>query len=109
MCFDKTVTSELPGFFSSFCRKYFMYSSYADIFENMWKKEELGTDVLSSVLNSGNGSAAWSSVLVEDQRLMRCSRKGMEKCVGKYFVVVRLMVYLHLEHSLDFVFFKKML
>jgi len=44
---------------------------------------------------------------MEDQTLMRGSRKGMKKCVGKYFVVVRMMEYLHLENSLDCVFFKK--
>lgn len=49
MCFDKAVTFEFPGFFSNLYRKYFRYWSYADIFENMLNKEELHTDVLSSV------------------------------------------------------------
>lgn len=37
-------------------------------------------------LTSGNCSAGQSSVAVDDQKV-RCSRKGMNKCVGKCLVV----------------------
>lgn len=89
MCFEKIVTSEFPGFFSNLYKKYFMYSSYADLFV---KGGRAGYCWAFQCLNSRNESAARSSVVVADQTLMRCSRKGMKKYVGKIFVVVRMVV-----------------
>lgn len=63
-----------------------MHSSYGDIFWKYMKEGRTRYWCSFQCLTSGNGSAVQSSVAVEDWRV-RCSRKGMNNCAGKYLVV----------------------